>query len=489
MRVRAAAVAAGIVSFAYGGGVAAADEAEVLRERVDALTRRLEAQDRRIRELEGGTSTRDEVAAAVDAYVAATPVPAALTAEGPKGSAGFPNGKRPFVKEGSNRIEFSFRTQVRYEAFLYGDDARANAVDAAKPHDRSGYELERLLFGIAGSVFCEDLTYRLDLNFGTDEGAGVQKRYAYLDGRYAGDHHVRAGNDKVAFTWTEQVGTGNLAFVDRNLAQQAFRISYDTGLSLWGTFGDRRNAKRFLYKAMATNGEGNGAQVPVFGTDALDTFSDALLFTGLFEWTITPREFRWDEVDHRACEDRRCLDLAVGASAFVENDDDRSLTSPGSLVVRGTGAHGVPGAGPLERRGWNAWVRGQWSGWSWQAEYMTRTIDFTAGSTEPNQEDSAWYVQLHHRFACSNWGVAAKYALVQGDDAWFAGVRTAEMSEFGFAVNYFFWDHSHKVTADVSFVSDNAGVTNKNSGYVVGSSRGVVVEDGVMLRLQWQLQV
>ena len=82
-----------------------------------------------------------------------------------------------------------------------------------------------------------------------------------------------------------------------------------------------------------------------------------------------------------------------------------------------------------------------------------------------------------------------KYAVVNADSDYYNGVLNDTMSEFGVALNYFFWDHSHKITADVSFVSDNGGVTNKNAGYLVSAAKGVVVEDGVMLRIQWQIQI
>lgn len=482
----------GIVAFAGMFAVtvgsargARADDATDLRAELEAMKRRIEAQDRRIHELEGPSRTSDEIATAVDAYMARTPIPAVLTAEGAKGSAGFPLGKKPFIKEGPNKLEFTLRNQVRYEAFLYSDDARANTTDTRKPHDRSGWEVERLLVGFEGTVFCEDLAYRIEFNFGSDEGSSLQKRYAYLDWKYGGEHHLRGGNDKVAFSLGDQTGTGSLMFVDRNLAQQAFRISFDSGVSLWGYFGDAcGNDRRFLYKLQVTNGEGNGAQIPIFGTDALNTFSDQPLLSGLLEWRVTGRDFKFDEVDSRSCEDRCCLDLAIGASAYHENDDDKSLTAPGSLAVKGNA-----GVGPLARTGWSVWMRGQWQGWSWQTEFLSRHIDFTAGSTALDQDDTAFYAQLHYRFPYSNWGVGVKYAVVNADSDYYSGVWKDSMSEFGVALNYFFWDHSHKITADVTVVTDNGGVTNKNSGYLVSAAKGVALEDGVMVRVQWQIQI
>ena len=478
----AAALALGIA--VAGAGRARADDTGDLKSELEAMKKKMEAQDRRIRELEGSTMTRDEVAAAVDAYVAKTPMSAVLTAEGGGGSAGWPLGKHPFIQQGPNRLEIALRNQVRYQSFLYGKDARANSIDATEPKDRSGYEIERLIVDFEGSVFCEDLTYRIEMSFGSPENGGEQNRYEYIDWKYAGNHHTRAGNDKIAYSLADQNGTAKQMFVDRNLTEQAFRLGFDTGVSLWGYFGNCDCDKHFFYKVQVTNGEGNGGAFSVFHTDALDTFSDQLLLAGMFEWRLTGRDLPFDEVDNRSCEERCCLDLALGASAYYENDDDKKLPAPGGLAVKGNA-----GVGPLERTGFSGWLRGQWQGWSWQTEYFSRHIDFTAGSAALNQDDSGFYAQLHYRFPCSNWGVGAKYAVIWADSDYYKGVLKDTMSEVGFVVNYFFWDHANKITADVSFVNDNGGVTNKNSGYLVSAAKGVVVEDGVLLRVQWQIMI
>ena len=74
-----------------------ADEASDLRKELDALKQRLDAQDQKVRQMEGTTITQQEVDAAVLAYVGNAPAPI-LVADDDKGSAGFPLGKKPFIK-------------------------------------------------------------------------------------------------------------------------------------------------------------------------------------------------------------------------------------------------------------------------------------------------------------------------------------------------------------------------------------------------------
>ena len=61
------------------------------------------------------------------------------------------------------------------------------------------------------------------------------------------------------------------------------------------------------------------------------------------------------------------------------------------------------------------------------------------------------------------------------------------IKEVAFVVNYFFWDHNNKISWDVTWVKDNSGVNTSSAGYMFGASRGVIIEDGIMMRIQWQI--
>jgi hypothetical protein len=477
-----------VATIACAAPVARADEADEVRE----LERRLDANERRIRELEGSSMTRDEVAASIDRYFASHPSPALVGGAEDKGSARFPEGKRPYIKEGPNKLEFGLRTQVRYETFLYSRDAvgtlasPADTVDDAAPRDRSGFEVERLTLTIGGSVFCEDITFRFQTNFDSDRGTGLDKRQLYIDWRFAGEHHVRAGGEKVAHTYEEQNSAGELAFVDRGLLRDAFGLGYDQGISFWGTFGSTECPERLLYKIQAMNGEGRTDRGSPFA-DAFDTRSNQLLFVGFLEWTITCFEFDRDEVDHRPCEERCEWAVATGVSGYYENDDDDDHAQHGLRL----GADG-----PLDRTGICAWVRAHWNGWSFLVEGAGRHVDYTGDSDAEDQTDYGLQAVVHYRFADSNWGVGVRGTVIRLDDDYdtvTVGSDTVDLEDtiwdLGVVVNYFFWDHVHKVSADLTYISENSAVSSTAPGYLVDATRGVVVEDGWMFRLQWQLSL
>ncbi len=501
-------VVAGALALAGFAGQARADDATVMNE-LDAMRQRLADQDRKIRELEGTSFTQDEMTSTVDRYLRATPTNVLVGGGGADGSAGFPLGKKPFIKEGPNKVEFIFRNQVRYSAFLYSDDAigtladTGNPVSDSAPRDRSGFEIERMYFGVQGTVFCEDFTYKLELNFDSDTGiSGVERNYMYLDFKYIsvnGEHHVRAGSDKVAFNFEENVSSGALAFVDRSIVSKAFdNGSFTNGVALWGYFGDQcEHPKNFFYKIQAGNGEGReNRSGSVFNTDAFDTFSDQLTFAGMFEWNITGNEWAWEEIDHRPCDKRCDFNASLGIQAVYSNDDDLKKDGYGALALRSSGRTDL-----IE---YGAWFRAQKNGWSLLVEWMQREVDYqltSAGlpSTAKTQTDSGAQATVHYRLAESNWGFGLRYGVIWLDDDYStltsgpAGNSTTityedSITEYGFVVNYFMWDNGNKITADVNWVNDNSGVNTSSAGYMFGATRGVLVEDGVYLRLQWQIQ-
>ena len=490
MHVRSIAAACALAAGAFAAPFAYADDAS--SSEISELRRQLAAQERRLRELEGRSSTQDEIEAAVAKYVGSTPAVGVLVGGDDAGKAGFPSGGAPFISQGDNKINFHFRNQVRYSAFLYSTDAvgtrgtTPNALTGAEPRDRSGFELERFYFGVDGTVFCPNVTYNMTLNLDSDTGSGVEKEFMWIDWKYHGEHHIRGGVDKVPFTYEEQNSSASLAFVDRSMYAKAFALDSDTGVMLWGNFGPCGCEKQFLYKVMASNGEGNvGQQASVFNQDALDTYSDQLLFSAMLEWTITCKDWKFDEVDNRECGDRSRLDASIGIAGYYENDDDVNLKSPG-MAVRSTG--------PLDRYGVGAWFRARWHGFTAVLEGGMRNVDFTRGSTAADQTDYGAELTIHHRFYESRWGVGAKAGIIWLDDNYLtlpvgAGAVPLNdtITEYGVVVNYFFHDHGNKISADVTMVNDNSAVRSSSAGYLWDPSKGVAVEDGVMVRLQWQI--
>jgi hypothetical protein len=255
-----------------------------------------------------------------------------------------------------------------------------------------------------------------------------------------------------------------------------------------------------MYKFQVGNGEGRVNQEgSVFNTSSWDEFSDQPLFAGFFEWNITGEDWKWDEVDHRPCDKRCCLNASLGIGAYYENDDDGKHSAWGGLAMRNDKDR-------AERTGLDAWFRAQWNGWSLLVEALYREIDYTAEpgaapqvhwmpTAHKTQTDYGVHALVHYRFPDTNWGVGVRGSMIWLDedyDAIKVGNKTIDLedtiTELGLVVNYFFWDHNNKLSWDINWIQDNSGVNSSSAGYMWGvTNRGVVVEDGVMLRLQWQI--
>ena len=203
---------------------------------------------------------------------------------------------------------------------------------------------------------------------------------------------------------------------------------------------------------------------------------------------LTCDEFKWDEVDNRPCDKRGKLAAAIGVAGYYENDDDTQHAAWGGLALRSTGR--------ADRTGADLWFRMHYNGWSLLAEGLYRDVDYTAGSTAATQTDYGAQLLVHYRFAENNWGIGARYGVIWLDSDYSSitvnSVATQipdTISEVGMVVNYFFWDHGNKLQLDVNYVMDNSGVNSSSAGYMFGTARGVVVEDGLMARIQWQINL
>lgn len=84
-----------------------------------------------------------------------------------------------------------------------------------------------------------------------------------------------------------------------------------------------------------------------------------------------------------------------------------------------------------------------------------RKVEYASGA--PDQSDSGAEVTLHHRFADSNFGLGVRAGMIWLDDAYdtltignnLVAIEDT-ITEVGFVVNYFFWDHGDELSADVA---------------------------------------
>ena len=281
---------------------------------------------------------------------------------------------------------------------------------AARPATASGFEIERLYFGVEGTVFCPDITYQLMLNFDSDTGGERREgvRVARLEVRRrdttCGPASTRCRSRTRSRTRRARSRSSIAAMVCK-----AFALGSDTGVTLWGYFGDACECpKQFMYKVAASTGEGTVEQAgSVFNTDAFDTYSDQLLFSG----------------DARVEHHLQGLDVRRGRQPRLRRPRAGSTRASASArLLRGrrrlerqvAGRRSRSGRpGPLQRSGHRRVVPRALERVDRCSPSTTCATSTTrAASTAPDQTDSGAEATLHYRFADSNWGVGAKAGII-----------------------------------------------------------------------------
>ncbi len=107
-----------------------------------------------------------------------------------------------------------------------------------KPSDRqdtSNFDAKRIRLIAQGYAYSKDLTYKLEFDpraYASDTKKGLND--AFLNYRLIDEAQIRVGQFKTPFTRQELTSDGALQFVDRSIAVDAFKPSYDIGAMLHG---------------------------------------------------------------------------------------------------------------------------------------------------------------------------------------------------------------------------------------------------------------
>ena len=207
MRSERALISASVVAIASATPRALADDDE-LKVKLAALERRVAEQDRRLAELDGRALDQDEVGAAGGATSRAHR--AWHSWVGPTAEARASRWARSVHQGGqSNQLHVPRAGALRglpLLGFAKGTlSDSGNPFSGAAPRDRTGFEDPTPLLRHRGHRLLRGHLVQDDpeLRF-RQRRARRGARGQYLDWRYADDHHVRAGADKVPFTYEDQ---------------------------------------------------------------------------------------------------------------------------------------------------------------------------------------------------------------------------------------------------------------------------------------------
>jgi phosphate-selective porin OprO and OprP len=157
-----------------------------------------------------------------------------------------------FIKQGVNSLNIQGRVQPRFTHVAFDGDEEPN---------RDAFELARAQLYLKGTVYRENLSYKVQIDFG--RGNTLLKDF-YFDYCIADDMLcVRPGQFKRPFNRQQIVSDSSFEFVDRSITDRAFGGSRDIGLMLHDNY---EKSPTFEYAIGIFNGTGERSTFSGSGT-------------------------------------------------------------------------------------------------------------------------------------------------------------------------------------------------------------------------------
>lgn len=359
------------------------------------------------------------------------------------------------------------RVQVRHTY-----NARDERGDSgSRDSDSSYFELERVRLAFRGHILDPRLIYQIQVDGDTDRGGSVTTLDAYARYEIFEDIlKLGAGQWKAHFLRQEKTSSGRLQMVDRSLATEYFNV--DRGVGAW-IEGDLIGDLLF-YAVSVTNG---------FRSSNRGAASDqrpAVL--AKIDLNILG-DYGYSESDIATSEDPNWV---VGISGATDrNEGDGTIVAPDYRVHTAGVDTGF-----------------KWLGFSLQAEYMMRWLDYqpTATATDPDIVagrsifSHGFYAQGGYMVWPETIEITARISTVYGNE----GANDGAATEVGPGINWFINGHRLKLQTDVMYydISANAPRPTTNlersgpdappspSFTALGLREG---EEGILWRTQLQL--
>jgi phosphate-selective porin OprO and OprP len=333
------------------------------------------------------------------------------------------------------KLSLGGRLQTRYT--LDDNDVKA---------DLTKFEIKRMYIWLKGNAYGKDLTYKVQYNLAANadsqSGSNGNLLECFLNYKPIEEFQIEAGQDEVPFTRQEINSSGALEFVDRSIATNTFKPTYDIGINLHGKI-----AKGLVeYNAGIWNGTGQNTprstNTPAFNARiAFSPFGEVPYSEGDFEQTPTPRVTVGGAYFLNTL---RLSTTAGGAASLEKSFGDGYRNSSGWL---GKGFSTLATAGVSETlaiQQVETDLAFRWLGASVEAEYFLGQAE--GNITGKELRAHGFYAQAGYFIIPQHLQVAARYNYVDPD-------RSASnnlITETQGAVSYYFNKHNLKLQGDVT---------------------------------------
>ncbi len=350
------------------------------------------------------------------------------------------------TRDGNWATNLQWRAQMRFSHPYRSDPRQIKNFENA---DQSTFEMRRVRMKIGGHGFRPWLKYFFEVDLqptrnadGDPEDAGVR----LIDWRVSAEKYqwlsLRAGQWKVNYNRERVDSSGRQTFVERSIVNRLFTVDRQMGVMAYGrlfpeTFADTR------YFLGVFNGEGRGV-----ANDDSD-----MMYMGRLQWNFLGRDlkFRQSDVEYHK--------EPSGSIAFA------AATTTGKCTRWSSGGcgnlDGFNKPGDAESRQYRVAqimqeVAFKWRGFAVQEEFHWKRVTDRVNRTTSNLTGS--YAQIGYFFhdlipiIPPNLELAFRYAFVDEPNVDNIAL-TNTREEFTGAINYFFAEHTNKLTLDASHLT------------------------------------
>ncbi|MFN3466580.1 MAG: porin [Candidatus Brocadiales bacterium] len=484
MRLLAMAVIGLVTFISYRPGIILGQDIDVMRQELQALKDRLDAQDEEIKYLrlkvaEGELAKvtepelEDKVEKVVQNYME-TPEAKKKMADASPAKLKTGYGKKGFYLEsldGKFHLAMSGRIQVLYTFNDRETDINTTA-SATSPGDRdtSSFRLRRGRLVWDGHAFTKDLKFHMNLETpGTSQGTHLLDYYVDYSGlpeigKYLA---IKGGQFKVPFSRQRLNSSSSLQLVDRSIVNDEFNLDRDVGVDFHrDLFGGKLEYHLGIFTGHGINRQNENAD-------------NNMLYVGRIAWNpFGSFEYKEPDLDYS-----KTLKAAVGFAAAHNAGGEIRTGSVRTAVNDDLYMNIFTVDGGLK-----------YKGFSLLSEAFLRNLREPAGvSTRSNRTNGIGYmVQGGYFIIPKRLEVASRYAWLdrefnrdKNDVAILVGEGTTSRTlgsdeEITFGLNYYFNGHKNKLQADISRL---------DQGFLRTSSASRVNDDKETWRFRLQYQL
>lgn len=423
--------------------------------------------DARENQIPPPAETTAHVNAQIESAQSTTPAPRETAPQEDAFESFFQPGKGLSFRSQDRQASLEMRLRIQFlDSLTLSSATGEDGTLATDVENTFGIRRARLQF--TGHVFGKHNKYKAEFAFsprdlGIKDGVLTRSPLLswYAEFTHLRDLSLRLGQYKLLYSRQRVISSGNLAFVDRSLAQGEFNLDRDIGFHLFAK--DLFGLDLFRYYAGVSIGEGRDVWTSQTLTGASP---DGLQYLARVEFLpLGGAKSSWDysEVDFERSATPR-LSIGLGYAFLDEGTQVRGYQGSKFSDLGTVDYHNLTTDVFLKWAGWTLFLEGFW-------REGTRGTNTEASSIDLPRNGLGYTAQLDYLLPHADIDVGARYSGIHPGLVDESVTNLEARQEIGVMAGWFIAEHALKVQADYFHIWDADRVTG--------------AEDRIRLQLQF----